>query len=153
MESDDTHSRYRPIYQQLKIGSKEYMVLDKTQVSLRAKFHLNDAIKLLEDTNASENQSHINRELTLATDFGCKDAPFLMALQILSGDARGLYGDRDVVVFLKIAAERGNAQAAYRLAASYAAMNNFEEIEKGVSCSNLNKDESGTLILLLGASN
>lgn len=130
MEKEVLPRRYRPIFKQLKIGTKDYWVLDKEQASERAQYHLQEALDLLEHSNLPAFQDTINQELTLATDFGCSEAPFLLALQILGGDTKELYGDENVIIFLKLAAERGNPNAAYRLAAAYAGMGNFETIEE-----------------------
>ena len=75
-------------------------------------------------------QHLINQHLTTACDFGNKDAAFLLASRALNCASEFTYPAEDAVVFLKLAAERGHAEAAYELGCCYAAMGKFISAEQ-----------------------
>ncbi|MHA7840944.1 MAG: SEL1-like repeat protein [Gammaproteobacteria bacterium] len=121
--------RYRPLFRRMEIGSHCYAVMDEQLASERAEEHLRTALYLLDSPSTPEIQQAIDRELKLALDFGCADAPYLLANRILQGEStQGLSGS-DALSFLQVAAERGHSEAAYRLGCSYGAMENFPDVE------------------------
>ncbi len=131
MDVYNINKRYRPIYRDLKIGTKAYAVLDLALAQQRALVFLNNALDLLSlDSITQAQQQHANQCLLTATDLGSKDAPYLFALQMFNPDVEIPLHPEEAISFLKIAAERGNANAAYRLATCYAAMGRFPEIEE-----------------------
>jgi len=139
---------YRPIFKNLRIGSKAYAVLDMTLAHEKALHYLSLAIEMIEQNKADSFSNHlINQYLIIACDFGNKDAAFLLASRALNKDSELNYPAEDAVVFLKLAAERGHAEAAYELACCYAAMGKFVTAEK--SCTqyfnNINPRERARL--------
>lgn len=128
MDGKTTPKRYRQIIKYLRIGAKEYAVLDPLLAQERAHEHLSIALNLMAAKSGNDNA--INKELVLATDFGCKDAPFILSQRILDVDVKTPFYDEEVAVFLKIAAEREHPEAAYQMGCSYAGMNKFPKIEK-----------------------
>lgn len=131
MESQITpDGRYYSVYQYLRVGSKQYAVLVAEQAAQRAASYFDDALKLLEGPQTPETQLEVNKELVLATDFGSKDAPFLLAQRFLDAKAQVAFPAEEIVVFLKIAAERGHDEAAFQMGCSYAAMGTFLAIEQ-----------------------
>lgn len=122
-------SRYRSVYKHLRIGKREYAVLDKDAAQERAIFHLQEAKRLL--TTELDEQVHIliNQELLVATDFGSPDAPFLLALRILEPTTHTNFPPAESIVFLKIAADRGHAESAYRIATCYACYGKYKSLE------------------------
>lgn len=121
--------RYRPVFRHLRLGSKEYWVMDPKLAQERAALHLRKGLELLHESTSSEEKTTGCSELILATDFGCGEAPFLLALQILGNPSDPLLPRQDFLTFLRLAAERGNGRAAYRLASGYAKMGHFPAIE------------------------
>lgn len=129
MESEIIQERYQSVYQYLRVGSKEYAVLNAQLARERAEEFYNEALQLLKAPQDNQISSDIDRALTLATDFGSKDAPFLLSQRLLETDVVTSYPPEEVPVFLKIAAERGHAEAAFQLACCYAANNHFPKAE------------------------
>ncbi|MBB71909.1 MAG: hypothetical protein CMF50_05870 [Legionellales bacterium] len=129
MDGEVRRKHYRPLYKHVRIGSHEYAILDKDLAQERAENHLNAALRCLDAPASAEKQLYIDRELAFATDFGCKDAPYLLALRILDCDVETQFLFDEAVVFLKLAAERGNTEAAYCIACSYAGTGKFRDIE------------------------
>lgn len=130
MDSDETNSRYRPVCKYLCIGDKEYAVLDPELAQQRATQHFTEALSILESKDIClESEQKVNQLLTLATDFGSKDAPYILALRVLDEDTEIDYRVEEVVVFLKLAAEREHPEAALQMACCYAAMNKYPAIE------------------------
>ncbi len=121
--------RYTPVFRQLRLGSKEYWVMDAKLAQERAAEHLRKGLELLHESASSEEKITGCSELILATDFGCREAPFLLALQILGNPSDLLLPHQDFLTFLRLAAERGNGRAAYRLASCYAKMEHFPAIK------------------------
>lgn len=131
MEGQALQKPYRTPYKYLRIGEREYAVLDKSLAAERSAYHLAVAKRL--STESPNQHELINKELILATDFGSKEAPFLFAQRMLSHDIPTQYPTEDVVVFLKIAAERGYAEAAYRMGCCYAGLSLFSDIEEAAN--------------------
>jgi hypothetical protein len=130
MEEYLTQKRYQSPYKYLRIGEREYAVLDKALAAERAAYHLAAAQHMLAAPAEKQQATLINKELILATDFGSTEAPFLFALRVLDPSHQTQYPAEDVAVFLKIAVERGCIEAAYRLACSYAGFALFTDIEE-----------------------
>lgn len=128
MENIKENKRYRSVYKYLRIGAKEYAVLDAESAAERAEDHLNHALNLLREGVTAEVQEEVNKELVLATDFGSKDAPYILALRILDPRVITPYQQEEVAVFLKIAAERGHPEASYRIGSCYAGLSKFPSI-------------------------
>lgn len=124
-----TKRRYTPVFRHLRLGSKEYWVMDPTLAKMRAAEHLKKGLDLFHEEASAEEKARGCDELLLATDFGCPEAPFLLVLQILSYPEDPTFPHHDLLNLLRLAAERGNGRAAYRLAASYAQMSHFPAIE------------------------
>ncbi|MCD6055159.1 MAG: hypothetical protein K0R12_121 [Gammaproteobacteria bacterium] len=130
------NGRYRPLYKTLTLGTNQYAIVDKDVAHRRADRYYHQALALM-DVGEAQNQSRLDPTLTdkitdallLATDLGSHEAPMLLAQRIIDSVDRSQLPREDVVVFLRIAAERHNAEAAYRLGCSYAAINTFPEIE------------------------
>jgi len=131
MESAINKKHYRRVFKNLRIGSKEYAVLDMDLAQEKAVRYLALAIELLEQ-NQPDSFIHnlINEYLLIACDFGSKDAAFLLASRALDTSSEFIYPPEDAVVFLKLAAERGHAEAAYQLGCCYAAMGKFISAEQ-----------------------
>ncbi|MAZ38934.1 MAG: hypothetical protein CMF49_02355 [Legionellales bacterium] len=131
MDSATARKRYRPIFKNLKIGTKEYAVLDMALAHEKALHALSLAIEMIEQNRDDSFSQHlINQHLTTACDFGNKDAAFLLASRALNCASEFTYPAEDAVVFLKLAAERGHAEAAYELGCCYAAMGKFISAEQ-----------------------
>lgn len=131
MESATSRRHYRQVFKNLRIGSKEYAVLDLDLAQERALRYLAMAIELIEQQQTDTISQHlINEYLLTACDFGSKDAAFLLASRALNPDTDFMYPAEDAVVFLKLAAERGHAEAAYQLGCCYAAMGKFISAEQ-----------------------
>jgi TPR repeat protein len=132
MDGTLTHGVYRCVFKQLRIGSKEYPVLDLPLAQERANHFLSLAIQRMNHGNLSiDDHLQINEYLLAACDFGSKDAPFLLAARALHPDARLAYPAEEAIVFLKLAAEREHAEAAYQLACCHAGMGRFVSTESG----------------------
>lgn len=130
MEGVLNRKRYRCVFKNLRIGSKEYSVLDTELAQERATHFLALAIALMNQGPLHPvNQALMNEYLLIACDFGCKDAPFLLASRVLKSEAVLPYSPEEVIVFLKLAAERGHAEAAYELACCHAGMGKFVSTE------------------------
>ena len=135
MESAISKKHYRRVFKNLRIGSKEYAVLDMDLAQEKAVHYIALAIELLEqDQPDSFVKNLVNEYLLIACDFGNKDAAFLLASRALEISNELIYPPEDAVVFLKLAAERGHAEAAYQLGCCYAAMGKFLSAEQ--SCTN-----------------
>lgn len=128
-QAKETKRRYTPVFRHLRLGAKEYWVMDPKLAQERAAEHLRKGLDLFHDQTTVEEKAAGCEELLLATDFGCSEAPFLLALQILANPANPVLPHHDFLTFLRLAAERGNGRAAYRLASSYAQMGHFPTIE------------------------
>jgi hypothetical protein len=129
MSLEKMKRRYIPVFRHLRLGSKEYWVMDPKLACERAAEHLKKGLDLFHEEATAEEKTLGCAELLLATDFGCQEAPFLLVLQILSYPDDPIFPHHDLLNLLRLAAERGNGRAAYRLAASYAQMNHFPVIE------------------------
>lgn len=129
MDAEKTKRRYTPVFRHLRLGTKEYWVMDPKLACGRASEHLKKGLELFHEEATSDEKKSGCEELLLATDFGCQEAPFLLALQILAYPDDPVFPRHDLLNLLRLAAERGNGRAAYRLAASYAEMNHFPAIE------------------------
>lgn len=129
MDSDNTHDRYRSVCRYLCIGDREYAVLDPELARQRAIHYFTQALSLIESDPNQKQQGQVNELLILATDFGSQDAPYIMALRVLDNEIKTPYAHEDVVVFLKLAAERGHPEASMQMGSCYAAMNKFPRIE------------------------
>ncbi len=129
MPEKELKRRYTPVFRHLKLGSKEYWIMDPHLAQTRAARHLQKALDLFDEEAGPLARAEGCEELLLACDFGCAEAPFLLALQILTHPCDEVLPHHDFLTFLRLAAERGNARAAYRLAASYAQMGHFPAIE------------------------
>lgn len=129
-DNQKTKRRYTPVFRHLRLGSKEYWVMDPKLAQVRAAEHLKKGLDLFHEDASVAEKALGCEELLLATDFGCSEAPFLLALQILSYPDDPTFPHHDLLNLLRLAAERGNGRAAYRLAASYAEMNHFPAIEQ-----------------------
>ena len=129
MNHDHHKRRYTPVFRHLRLGSKEYWVMDPKLGKARAADHLQKGLELFHDKASDEERIAGCEELLLATDFGCAEAPFLLALQILAHPADPVLPHHDFLTLLRLSAERGNPRAAYRLGASYAQMGHFPAIE------------------------
>jgi TPR repeat protein len=103
--------------------------MDPALAQLRAAEYLKKGLDLFHEEATAEEKALGCEALLLATDFGCPESPFLLVLQILSSPDDPVFPHRDLLNLLRLAAERGNGRAAYRLAASYAQMNHFPTIE------------------------
>ena len=121
--------RYRPLFRRMEIGSHCYAVMDEQLASERAEEHLRTALYLIDSPSTPKIQQAIHRELNLAMDFGSADAPYFLANRILQGESIQGFSGSDPLSFLQVAAERGHSEAAYCLGCSYAAMENFPEVE------------------------
>ncbi len=130
--------RYRPLYKTLTVGTNQYAVVDRDVAYHRADRYYNQALDLIDiSRRQAQNQSALDPALVdqiadallLATDLGSGEAPMLLAQRALDGLGAQHVLREDVIVFLRIAAERQHAEAAYRLGCSYAATGNFTEIE------------------------
>lgn len=131
MESAITRKHYRRVFKNLRIGSKEYAVLDMDLAQEKAVHYLGLAIELLEQNQPDSFMNNlVNEYLLIACDFGNKDAAFLLASRALDPENEFIYPPEDAVVFLKLAAERGHAEAAYQLGCCYAAMGKFLSAEQ-----------------------
>lgn len=122
MEGQSSKQQYRPLFTLLRIGSKEYPILDQELALQRADVCLARALFLMQSQDAERHANAINHELLVACDFGSGDAAFLLACRVLDANINTPYPQEDVVVFLKIAADRGHAEAAYQLGACYAGL-------------------------------
>ncbi len=129
MDGSVARRQYRPLYKHIRIGSKEYAIIDQELAATRAQEYFLAALHLLDGELDDNVQQQIDRELVLATDFGSSDAPFLLALRILADECTQAFSAEEAVVFFKVAAERDHPEAAFRMACSYAGMGNFIEIE------------------------
>lgn len=127
--SEKTKRRYTPVFRHLRLGSKEYWVMDPKLAHARAAEHLKKGLDCFHEEATAEEKALGCEQLLLATDFGCQESPFLLVLQILSYPDDPIFPHHDFLTLLRLAAERGNGRAAYRLAASYAQMNHFPAIE------------------------
>ncbi|MFN7097827.1 MAG: hypothetical protein ACK4PR_09795, partial [Gammaproteobacteria bacterium] len=67
-------------------------------------------------------------------DIGSADASFLLACRTLEPECRVPFPPEDAVVFLRLAADRGHAEAAYQLACCYAAIGQYKNTEQ--ACAN-----------------
>ncbi len=128
-DSWKSKARYAPVFRHLRLGSKEYWVMDPKLAQMRAARHVKKGLNLLHNEATDEEKIEGCEELLLATDFGCAEAPFLLALHILSYPEDSILPNQDFLTLLRLAAERANGRAAYRLATSYAQMNHFPAIE------------------------
>lgn len=126
---EQTKQRYKPVFRHLRVGAKEYWIMDPKLARVRAADHLRKGLELFHEQATRQEKISGCEELLLATDFGCSEAPFLLALQILAHPTDPILPHHDFLTFLRLAAERGNGRAAYRLAASYAQMGHFPVIE------------------------
>ena len=129
MDCIDETRRYRSVYKHLRIGNKEYPVINPDVAQRRAQFHLDEALKLLATDLDQNIHILVNQELLIATDFGSKEAPFILALRVLDSKSHTPFPPEEATVFLKIASERGHAEAAYRLACCYAGTGKFKSLE------------------------
>lgn len=120
---------YRPLFRHMEIGSHRYAVMDERLASERAEEHLRTALYLLDAPSSPDIQQAIDRELRIAMDFGCPEAPYFLANRLLQGESTQGLPATEALNFLRVAAERGHSEAAYRLGCSYAAMENYPEIE------------------------
>ncbi len=134
MESLSHKQHYRPLFTVLRIGSKEYAVLDQTLAQERASIYLSRALYLLQQEQPERYINTINYELLIASDLGSADAAFLLACRALEPESRMPFPADDAVVFLKLAADRGHAEAAYQLACCYAAIGQYKNTEQ--ACAN-----------------
>lgn len=130
MENHAHYGVYKPVCRNLQIGDKSYSVLDLERAEQRAKQYLQDAKALIESEPefSLEHEQQVNRLLSVATDFGSADAPFILANRILLQKDEMEYATEDAVVLIKIAAERGNHEAQHRMACCYAGKNDYPEI-------------------------
>ncbi len=148
MSKEDSQGGYRPLYKVLTLGANEYAILDRELASERAKTHFDEAMRLITKVTSPESEAdiaRINHELLIAVDFGCKAAPYQLGLRYLEGKAEmGKAGRRlarrrakidEALVFFKIAAERGHAEAAYRLGISYAGLGAYIDLERIIKVS------------------
>lgn len=125
---------YRPLFTVLRIGSKEYAVLDQTLAQERAGIYLSRALYLLEQEQSERYLNTINYELLIAADLGSADASFLLACRILEPEAQVPFPAEDAVIFLRQAADRSHAEASYQLACCYAAIGQYKNTEQ--ACAN-----------------
>ena len=130
MESDNCDDHGRPIVRSLRSEgsdgeSQEYQVLDPELAQKKSIQYFTEALSLID---ADPNNLEINENLILATDFGSRDACFVMALRILDSKIETPFAKEEVVVFLKIAADRGHPEAAVRLAKAYAGLPQIPEV-------------------------
>jgi hypothetical protein len=131
MDDQTSGRRYRPIYRDLRIGAKEYPVLDLNLAKQRAQTFLDEALGILNLSKITPaQQQQLHRCLLIATDLSSKDAPYLLALQCLHGAVDLDDLSLDGLHFFKIAADRGHGDAAYRLATAYAGTARFPELEE-----------------------
>ena len=130
MDDHFTQPHYRPIYRELRVGTRSYSIIDLDLAKERAYAFLEDAWRLLELNKISlTQQRQIYRCLLTATDLGSEEAPYLFALQLLNPELDPPFAREEAIHFLKIAAERGHGDAAYRLATAYGGMGRFPEVE------------------------
>lgn len=130
MESLSNKQHYRPLFTVLRIGSKEYAVLDQSLAQERASIYLSRALYLLQQEQPERYINTINYELLIASDLGSADAAFLLACRTLEPESRVPFPADDAVIFLKLAADRGHAEAAYQLACCYAAIGQYKNTEQ-----------------------
>lgn len=124
--------RYRPLYKTLTVGSNQYAIVDRDVAHHRADHYYKQALELIERSQKSTDDAdlltNITDTLLLATDLGSCDAPMLLAQRLLSKENENATVE-DALVFLRLAAERKHAEAAYRLGCSYAKTGDFNELE------------------------
>ncbi len=130
MERISREQRYQPLFNVLRIGTKEYAVLDKPLAQERASIYLSRALYLMEQESPERYANTINYELLIATDLGSSDAAFLLACRTLDPHVKVPFPPDDAIVFLKLAADRGHAEAAYELGCCYSAVGHFKNTEK-----------------------
>ncbi|NNM59514.1 MAG: hypothetical protein HKM04_06815 [Legionellales bacterium] len=133
MESQSSKQQYRPLFTLLRIGSKEYPVLDQSVALRQAETCLTRALFLMQSADADRHAKVINHELLLACDLGSSDAAFLLASRVLDNNLAMSFPQEDAVVFLKIAADRRHPEAAYQLGSCYAGIDKTNATE--VICS------------------
>lgn len=130
MHSQTNYNYYKPICRSLHIGAQEYAFVDQELAAERAENYLQEALQLIHSTPnySDEHVARINKKLLTSTDLGSKDAAYLLATRILNGDVGTDYLPEDALIFFRVAAERGHAEAAYRMACCYADLNNYPEL-------------------------
>ncbi len=133
MDCSDETRRYCSVYNPLRIGNKEYPVINLEVAAQRAQLHLDEALKLLATDLDKDIHKVVNEELLIAADFGSKEAPFILALRVLDSKNHVNFPPREAVAFLKVASERGHAEAAYRLACCYAGVGKFKLLESAAA--------------------
>lgn len=127
--------RYRPLYKTLTVGTKQYAVIDRDVADYRADHYYQQALELIERSQQSSDHTDLLADITdallLATDLGSRDAPMLLVQHVLDHNSAESHTipREDILVFLRLAAERAHAEAAYRLGCSYAKTGDFPEIE------------------------
>jgi len=72
-------SYYQPVHRRTEVGEKVYAVLEPALAKARAIDFLETAQVLMRSEFATELLKPIQLYLVAATDYGCKDAPFLLA--------------------------------------------------------------------------
>ncbi|MBY0544887.1 MAG: hypothetical protein K2Q14_04980 [Gammaproteobacteria bacterium] len=130
MDSSQKKQHYRPLFTLLRVGSKEYAVLDKALANERAAIYLSRALYLIDSNDPARYNNTINYELLIACDLGSADAAFLLACRSLDPIIQVPFPIEDAVLFLKLAADRGHAEAAYQLASCYASMGQHKNTEQ-----------------------
>ena len=115
-------SHYRPLFQHYQLNDNTYYIVDSTQAERRALyFHM--------FAQSREVQPHkVDYYLSIATDYGCSDAPYELAKRIIGHQSCPSFNTEDAIILLNIAAQRGNQRAAYEMACCYAGKSYFPDI-------------------------
>lgn len=129
MDGIHTPRRYRCLFQQEKEknAAQQCLYVDPEHFAERGMQYLDSALQIMAKKSPYTLADHqkINHYLLLATDFSNKDAPFLLAARLLKKEAGLAFESSEIFVFLKLAADRGHAEAAYQLACCFAGMGNI----------------------------
>lgn len=126
----DTQGFYQPITRSFHTAKETHWFINEQVAEQRATAYLSEAKEKmhLEESASLEVRAQINQALLIATDFGSSEAPFLIGERILAELTDEQYLFEDVLAFFRIAAERGNKQAAHCMACCYAGLESYPEL-------------------------
>jgi TPR repeat protein len=130
MEHIMDRCHYRPLCHSIAWENQTLSILDYGEANTRANEFLEMARELL-NSRSSKNiktQHQINEYLLDATDLGSAEAPYIIALRILADETGNAFMRDEAIVFLKLAAERGQNDACYRMACCYEGNTLFPDI-------------------------
>jgi len=130
MEGTTGKCHYRPLYHAVRVEQQMVSIIDLEEAQRRGQDFLAMARELMHSSSSQtpQTQCQITEYLLDATDLGCAEAPYIMALRMLAGETSNAFLHDDVILFLKLAAERGQHDACYRMACCYQGRHLFPDI-------------------------